>query len=111
MEPGKQALLTLEDKGLRCQGRDEFCREGNQLRSLEGPKQDVSRSPQDLKNRTPVPFLGDAPLTVQEDHAPPTPETHTQVPAVQPAESSDLGLSEDSHISHGWHALVAQSHT
>lgn len=67
--------------------------------------------PLDLKNRTPVPFLGDAPLTVQEDHAPPTPETHTEVPAVQPAESVQaLGLSEDSHIGHGL-ACVSSSIT
>lgn len=73
----------------------------NQLRAWRDQSRMLAE-PLDLKNRTPVLFLGDAPLTVQEDHAPSTPETHTQVPAVQPAESvQDLGLSEDSHISHG----------
>lgn len=93
----KQALLTLADKDLRCQGRNEFWQRKEPAQSWRDQSRMLAE-PLDLKNRTPVPFLGDAPLTVQEDHAPSTPETHTQVPAES---VQDLWLSEDSHISHG----------
>lgn len=98
----KQGLLMLEDKGLRCQGRNKCWQRKEPAQSLEGLKLDVSRAPRpQTQNSCSIPRRGSSHCSGGPCPIYPR-NTHTQVPAIQRAESvQDLGLSEDSHISHG----------